>query len=99
MSCSLFWSQSQVHEIQTCMRHSAKKHWRRVAMKIFLAGATGAIGTRLLPLLVRAGHAVTGTTQHSDKARSIHAAGATPVVLNALDAQQVLEAVGRAEPD
>jgi len=68
-------------------------------MKIFLAGATGAIGTRLLPLLVRAGHAVTGTTQHSDKTRSIHAAGATPVVLNALDSQQVLEAVGRAEPD
>lgn len=68
-------------------------------MKVFLAGATGAIGTRLVPLLVRAGHTVTGTTRHRDKAEAIRAAGAIPAVVNALEAQEVLAAVQQAEPD
>ena len=68
-------------------------------MKIFLAGATGAIGRRLIPLLAGAGHTVTGTTRHPDKAMWIHSAGATPVVLNALDAGEVLKAVQKAEPE
>ncbi len=54
-------------------------------MKIFLAGATGAIGKRLLPMLVSAGQTVTATTQHPDKMRSIHSAGAIPMLVNALD--------------
>ncbi len=68
-------------------------------MKVFLAGATGAIGKRLVPLLVSAGHKVTGTTRHPGKAESIRSAGATPVVVNAFSAREVLEAVQRAEPD
>lgn len=68
-------------------------------MKIFLAGATGAIGTRLLPMLVRAGHTVTGTARHPGKAAAISSAGAVPIVLDALDAEQVVAAVQRAQPD
>ncbi len=68
-------------------------------MKVFLAGATGAIGKCLVPLLVNAGHKVTGTTRHPGKAESIRLAGGTPVVVNAFSAREVLEAVQRAEPD
>jgi 2-alkyl-3-oxoalkanoate reductase len=68
-------------------------------MKIFLAGATGAIGKRLLPMLVSAGHTVAATTQHKDKMMSIHSTGATPVLVNALNKEEVLAAVMEARPD
>jgi nucleoside-diphosphate-sugar epimerase len=68
-------------------------------MKVFLAGATGAIGKRLVPMLVSAGHSVTGTTRHPDKAKSLRAAGARPEIVNALSSREVLEAVQRSEPD
>ena len=68
-------------------------------MRIFLAGSTGAIGRRLLPMLVAAGHHVTGTTRSSAKATSIRAAGGEPEVVDALNKTAVLEAVQRAEPD
>jgi nucleoside-diphosphate-sugar epimerase len=68
-------------------------------MKIFLAGATGAIGKRLLPMLVAAGHEVTGTTQHPDKMASIRSAGAEPLLMNALNEQEVLAAVQKAQPE
>jgi nucleoside-diphosphate-sugar epimerase len=68
-------------------------------MRIFLAGASGAIGSRLLPLLVKAGHVVTGTTRSPDKAGSIRMAGGTAVVLNALNAGEVLDAVRQARPE
>ena len=68
-------------------------------MKIFLAGATGAIGRRLLPMLVSAGHTVTATTQHNEKMMSIHSAGATPVLVNALNKEEVLAAVKKAQPE
>jgi nucleoside-diphosphate-sugar epimerase len=68
-------------------------------MKVFLAGATGAIGKRLLPKLVAAGHQVTGTTQSPEKATSISAAGAKPAIVNALNKKEVLQAVQDAEPD
>jgi nucleoside-diphosphate-sugar epimerase len=68
-------------------------------MKIFLAGASGAIGKRLLPQLVRRGHTVTATTRTPDKVDSIRRVGATPEVMNALDEQEVLETVRRAAPD
>jgi uncharacterized protein YbjT (DUF2867 family) len=54
-------------------------------MKIFVAGATGALGRRLVPLLVANGHTVVGTTRTPGKAEALRAAGATPVVLDALD--------------
>jgi nucleoside-diphosphate-sugar epimerase len=68
-------------------------------MKIFLAGATGAVGKRLIPLLAGAGHTVTGTTRRPDKVMSIYLAGATPALVDALKPSEVLEAVRRAEPD
>jgi len=68
-------------------------------MKIFLAGATGAIGKRLLPMLVNAGHSVTGTTQHPEKMLSIQSAGATPVLVDALNKNEVLAAVQKAQPE
>jgi nucleoside-diphosphate-sugar epimerase len=51
-------------------------------MRIFLAGTTGVIGSRLLPLLVAAGHDVTGTTRSVEPAGIIEKAGGTPVVVD-----------------
>jgi nucleoside-diphosphate-sugar epimerase len=68
-------------------------------MKVFLAGATGAIGRRLVPLLVSRGHEVVGMTRSSAKRLMLHELGATPVVADGLDKAAVLEAVVRAEPE
>jgi nucleoside-diphosphate-sugar epimerase len=68
-------------------------------MKIFLAGATGALGRQLVPQLVAAGHEVVGTTRSPAKVEALRAAGAEPVVLDVLDEEAVLEAVLRAEPE
>jgi len=68
-------------------------------MRIFLAGATGALGRRLVPLLVSGGHQVTGTTRSAGKAAELRAAGVEPVVLDALDADAVKAAVVAAGPD
>ena len=68
-------------------------------MKVFVAGATGAIGQQLVPQLVRAGHEVTGMTRSASKQQLLRDLGAEPVVADALDADQVAEAVGRAQPD
>ena len=55
-------------------------------MKIFLAGATGAIGSVLAPLLVDAGYAVYGTTRRSERAEALEAQEVTPVVVDVFDA-------------
>jgi nucleoside-diphosphate-sugar epimerase len=68
-------------------------------MRVFVAGASGAIGKRLVPALVAAGHEVTGSTRKPANAKALIAAGATPVVLDGLDAIAVGEAVAKAEPD
>ena len=57
-------------------------------MKIFLAGASGALGRRLVPLLIGRGHGVTGTTRSGKKAAEIRGMGAEAVVLDALTARQ-----------
>jgi nucleoside-diphosphate-sugar epimerase len=67
-------------------------------MKIFLAGAGGAIGRRLTPLLRAAGHAVVGTTRSSAKADAIRALGAEPVVVDVFDAEALMRAVKAAAP-
>lgn len=67
-------------------------------MKVFLAGAAGAIGRRLLPLLLRAGHDVTGTTRSAEKAQALERAGARPAVLDVFDAAAVMAAVRAAAP-
>ena len=68
-------------------------------MRIFVAGATGAIGRSLLPRLVAAGHDVSGLTRKKEKTRQINAAGAKPVVADALDRVAVRTAVEFVEPD
>src|SRR5919199_1971533 len=67
-------------------------------MRIFVAGASGALGRRLVPLLVDAGHEVVGTTTSRRKADALRALGAEPVVLDILDAEAVGRAVSQAEP-
>ncbi len=68
-------------------------------MRVFVAGATGAIGRQLVPRLVAAGHEVHGMTRSSSKEAMLRELGAIPVVADALDPDQVAEAVGRARPD
>ena len=68
-------------------------------MRIFLAGATGAVGSRLVPLLAAAGHHVTGTTRTPAKAGALRAAGAEPVVVDGLDRDAVVAAVVATRPD
>jgi 2-alkyl-3-oxoalkanoate reductase len=68
-------------------------------MRVFLAGAGGAIGTRLIPQLVDRGHQVTGTFKSAGKAEVINALGAHPVPLDLLDAAAVRRAVVEAKPD
>src|SRR6266542_2331359 len=68
-------------------------------MRMFVAGATGAIGTRLVPKLVERGHEVIGTSRSMDRAQRLHAMGAEPVALDLLDPRAVREAVLDAKPD
>ena len=68
-------------------------------MRVFVAGATGAMGKQLVPRLVAAGHEVTGMTSKEANRGLVTELGATPVVADALDPDQVAEAVGRANPE
>ena len=68
-------------------------------MKVFLAGAAGAIGRRLVPLLIQAGHSVTGTTRSGEAASELRARGVTAVVVDAFDAVALRDAVVRARPE
>ena len=68
-------------------------------MRVFVAGATGAIGKQLVPRLVAAGHEVRGMTRSESRQAMLRELGAVPVVADALDPDQVVEAVGRARPD
>jgi nucleoside-diphosphate-sugar epimerase len=68
-------------------------------MTVFLAGATGAMGNQLVPRLVAADHRVVGMTRSESKQAALRDLGAIPVVADALDPDQVADAVGKAEPD
>lgn len=68
-------------------------------MKVFLAGATGAMGQRLVPKLLAAGHEVVGTTRAASKLAELEANGAEGVVVDGLDRDGVVEAVRKAQPD
>lgn len=65
---------------------------------VFLAGATGAIGSRLLPLLARAGYRVHGTTRSPAKAAAIEAAGATAVLIDVYDREKLMTALAAIRP-
>jgi uncharacterized protein YbjT (DUF2867 family) len=68
-------------------------------MRVFLAGATGVIGVRLVPLLVAAGHVVAGMTRSRDKVAELTALGAEPVVCDVFEAVTLTDAVSAFEPD
>ncbi|BCG71150.1 dTDP-glucose 4,6-dehydratase [Mesorhizobium sp. 113-1-2] len=67
--------------------------------RIFLAGASGAIGHRLIPQLLAAGHKVTGTTRNADKAATLRALGVEPVVVDVFDADALSRAMLADRPD
>jgi nucleoside-diphosphate-sugar epimerase len=68
-------------------------------MKIFIAGASGAIGSHLVAQLVARGHEVVGTTRSAAKTGALRALGAEPVIVDALDPDAVAEVVAKAEPE
>ena len=68
-------------------------------MRVFVAGASGAIGTRLVPRLIERGHEVTGTSRSPARAEGLRALGARAVVLDLLRRDAVIEAVAAARPD
>jgi len=68
-------------------------------MRVFLAGASGVIGIRLLPLLVSSGHVVAGMTRSPRKTSSMRALGAEPVVCDVYDADALRATVVRFRPD
>src|SRR6478752_1936225 len=69
------------------------------AMRIFVVGASGAIGTRLVPPLTDRGHEVIGTFSSRGNAERVRALGAEPVALDLLDPRAVRKAVLEAAPD
>ena len=68
-------------------------------MRVFVAGATGAIGHPLISFLVGAGHDVTGTTRSKDGAEWLASAGARPIIVDAFDRDALRAAVAGAQPD
>ena len=68
-------------------------------MRVFVTGATGALGRHLVPGLVAAGHEVTATTRTPGKVAQLRAAGAEPVVVDGLDREAVIAAVRTAAPE
>ncbi len=68
-------------------------------MRIFVAGATGALGRRLVPMLIEEGHEVVAMTRSRDKAAALQEVGAEPAMADALDREAVVAAVGRARPE
>jgi nucleoside-diphosphate-sugar epimerase len=68
-------------------------------MKVFVAGATGALGRELVPRLVARGHEVVGMTRSASKQDLLRGLGARPVVADALDPEAVAQAVASAEPE
>jgi nucleoside-diphosphate-sugar epimerase len=68
-------------------------------VKVFVAGATGALGRQLVPQLVARGHEVVGMTRSASKQDLLRSLGARPVVADALDPDAVAQAVASAEPE
>jgi nucleoside-diphosphate-sugar epimerase len=68
-------------------------------MRIFIAGATGALGSRLADRLAEAGHEVFGSTRHGSALDGLAARGVTGIVMDPLDAESVRAAVAEAKPD
>jgi nucleoside-diphosphate-sugar epimerase len=67
--------------------------------RIFLAGAAGVIGNRMIPILHDAGHTVVGTTRSAAKAQTLRSLGVEPVVVDVFDAERLSRAMDSARPD
>src|SRR5690242_14917451 len=91
--CSPGWNRA------TAMGLSPARTDRLAGMRIFMAGASGVIGIRLVPLLVNAGHVVAGMTRSPGKAGLLREAGADPVVCDVYDAAALTAAVQGFAPD
>jgi nucleoside-diphosphate-sugar epimerase len=68
-------------------------------VRVLVAGGGGAVGRRLIPLLIAKGHDVVATTRRDEKREGLRALGAEPVLMDGLDAESVGEALGRAAPE
>jgi nucleoside-diphosphate-sugar epimerase len=68
-------------------------------MRIFLAGASGVIGQRLIPRLVKAGHVVGGMTRSSGKTELVRSLGAEPILCDVFDREALIQAVRDFQPD
>ena len=68
-------------------------------MKVFVAGATGAVGKRLVPLLISKGHHVVATTRTDGKTEALRASGAETIVLDGLNRNAVIDAVVSSRPE
>jgi nucleoside-diphosphate-sugar epimerase len=68
-------------------------------MRIFLAGATGVIGSRLVPLLTAEGHTVAGMTRSGEKAGDLHSLGAQPIICDVFDPSGLSDAVTSFNPE
>jgi nucleoside-diphosphate-sugar epimerase len=68
-------------------------------MRIFLAGATGVIGVRLMPLMLAEGHAVAAMTRTPEKIGGLRAAGVTPVLCDLFDRESLIAAAKDFRPD
>jgi nucleoside-diphosphate-sugar epimerase len=101
-SCATRWSDSRLRGFspgRVPIKHTSVFHDRRMSMRVFLAGASGAIGRRLTPLLLKAGHEVTGMTRSAGTARELEAAGIRPAIVDVFDAQALQRAVVAVRPD
>jgi len=68
-------------------------------MRVLVAGATGVVGRRIVPLLLRRGDRVTGLTRSAARAAVLRAAGVDPIVVDVVDAKALTDAVRAAEPE
>jgi 2-alkyl-3-oxoalkanoate reductase len=68
-------------------------------MRVLVAGASGAIGTRLVPQLIDRGHEVIGTSRSPGNGERVRALGAEPIALDLLEPRAVRKAVLEAQPD
>jgi hypothetical protein len=89
----------ECHSFGWCLVFKGKHHAEGKIMRVFVTGATGALGRHLVPGLVAAGHGVTATTRTPGKVAQLRAAGAEPVILDGLDREAVIATVRAAAPE
>src|SRR6266566_8829210 len=88
----------ECHSFGWCLVFKGKHQAEGKIMRVFVTGATGALGRHLVPGLVAAGHEVTATTRAPGKVAQLREAGAAPVVVDGLDREAVIAAVRAAAP-